>query len=746
MLRPHILLLSSSSCVEVCLVAGHWQAASWPAPVQGSAPLWPRSALLQAHTTWRLPTISCLHTLWQVQEALDHMPSLLVFDDLDVLCHAESDGPEGAGAAADPGLVAWLCDVLDYLARPSLEWGVLPPGLVQQRQHRPGEKGADSSSQGPAAGGSGESADARNGSSVTGDATNGEQRSIDSSSGDGGGGGVNGSSTAPSPPPAAASGVEAPSASLLWPPVAVAATCKDPAALSAPLRAAGRLDHPVSLPAPSADSRAAILAAGVRARRATAALAALEAVAERADGFDAADLGVLLDRSMHLALRRRIAGGAHAAAGSTSSTSSTPAGRSAPEEAAAAGGGRQQEGEGQLAAVKGGQGIELLESDLLGALEGMTPAAFWGVHTQKSVQQVGGWCGGWAPVYLCGGEWHVLLLCLGSVRVDEKDVSALGRLEQWVGAVLCHAAAGCTSCTCTHAQPPAPRPALGSHSGAPTPLAQGVSGWEDVGGMDEVRQALYESLELPTKFPKLVAQVQGGWGLGAWLCCSMCSSGSALCLGCPRSKHSQRLRPQFRLPLSLSCLPNNPVAWRCCHLECISCTHLAPLPAQAPLRLRTGVLLYGPPGCGKTHVVSAAVAAANVRCITVSGPELLNKYIGARGLSACLRELSTAVNCLPTLEHTLRPMYMQKGSRGSAQRCGSAPGALGALCGEHGVPQVWTGLPSRAPHLRSLCDAASQAQPDLHLHPSRRRVRGCCARRVPPRRRRRTLGAVLRRV
>lgn len=44
------------------------------------------------------------------------------------------------------------------------------------------------------------------------------------------------------------------------------------------------------------------------------------------------------------------------------------------------------------------------------------------------------------------------------------------------------------------------------------------------------------------------------------------------------------------------------------------------------------MLLYGPPGCGKTHVVSAAVAAANVRCITVSGPELLNKYIGEQGV------------------------------------------------------------------------------------------------------------------
>jgi len=41
------------------------------------------------------------------------------------------------------------------------------------------------------------------------------------------------------------------------------------------------------------------------------------------------------------------------------------------------------------------------------------------------------------------------------------------------------------------------------------------------------------------------------------------------------------------------------------------------------------VLLYGPPGCGKTHAVSAALAATGMRYVSVSGPELLNKYIGA---------------------------------------------------------------------------------------------------------------------
>jgi len=51
--------------------------------------------------------------------------------------------------------------------------------------------------------------------------------------------------------------------------------------------------------------------------------------------------------------------------------------------------------------------------------------------------------------------------------------------------------------------------------------------------------------------------------------------------------------------------------------------------AKSPLRLRSNVLLYGPPGCGKTHIVGAAAAACSLRFISVKGPELLNKYIGA---------------------------------------------------------------------------------------------------------------------
>ncbi|KAK4490147.1 hypothetical protein RD792_000804 [Penstemon davidsonii] len=83
----------------------------------------------------------------------------------------------------------------------------------------------------------------------------------------------------------------------------------------------------------------------------------------------------------------------------------------------------------------------------------------------------------------------------------------------------------------------------------------GRSGWADVGGLNDIRNAIEEMIELPSKFPSIFA--------------------------------------------------------------------------QAPLRMRSNVLLYGPPGCGKTHIVGAAAAACSLRFISVKGPELLNKYIGA---------------------------------------------------------------------------------------------------------------------
>ncbi|KAK9698166.1 hypothetical protein RND81_08G086300 [Saponaria officinalis] len=83
----------------------------------------------------------------------------------------------------------------------------------------------------------------------------------------------------------------------------------------------------------------------------------------------------------------------------------------------------------------------------------------------------------------------------------------------------------------------------------------GRAGWEDVGGLIDVRNAIKEMIELPSRFPNIFA--------------------------------------------------------------------------KSPLRLRSNVLFYGPPGCGKTHIVGAAAAASSLRFISIKGPELLNKYIGA---------------------------------------------------------------------------------------------------------------------
>ncbi|KAK2038376.1 ATPase [Colletotrichum somersetense] len=58
-------------------------------------------------------------------------------------------------------------------------------------------------------------------------------------------------------------------------------------------------------------------------------------------------------------------------------------------------------------------------------------------------------------------------------------------------------------------------------------------------------------------------------------------------------------------------------------------TKYAPIFEQCPLRLRSGLLLYGYPGCGKTLLASAVAGECGLNFISVKGPEILNKYIGA---------------------------------------------------------------------------------------------------------------------
>ena len=50
--------------------------------------------------------------------------------------------------------------------------------------------------------------------------------------------------------------------------------------------------------------------------------------------------------------------------------------------------------------------------------------------------------------------------------------------------------------------------------------------------------------------------------------------------------------------------------------------------AQVGLSAPAGVLLYGPPGCGKTLVARAVSNESKANFISIKGPELLNKYVG----------------------------------------------------------------------------------------------------------------------
>ena len=62
----------------------------------------------------------------------------------------------------------------------------------------------------------------------------------------------------------------------------------------------------------------------------------------------------------------------------------------------------------------------------------------------------------------------------------------------------------------------------------------------------------------------------------------------------------------------------------------------------------TGVLLWGPPGCGKTLLAKAVANESRANFISVKGPELLNKYVGEseRAVRQLFNRARSSVPCI----------------------------------------------------------------------------------------------------
>jgi peroxin-1 len=70
--------------------------------------------------------------------------------------------------------------------------------------------------------------------------------------------------------------------------------------------------------------------------------------------------------------------------------------------------------------------------------------------------------------------------------------------------------------------------------------------------------------------------------------------------------------------------------------------------AKCPLRVRSGLLLYGAPGTGKTLLASAVAKECGLNFISIKGPELLSKYIGAseQAVRDTFQRAQTAKPCI----------------------------------------------------------------------------------------------------
>lgn len=70
--------------------------------------------------------------------------------------------------------------------------------------------------------------------------------------------------------------------------------------------------------------------------------------------------------------------------------------------------------------------------------------------------------------------------------------------------------------------------------------------------------------------------------------------------------------------------------------------------ARVGITMPAGVLLWGPPGCGKTLLAKAVANESKANFISIKGPELLNKYVGEseRAVRQVFERARSSVPCI----------------------------------------------------------------------------------------------------
>ena len=101
---------------------------------------------------------------------------------------------------------------------------------------------------------------------------------------------------------------------------------------------------------------------------------------------------------------------------------------------------------------------------------------------------------------------------------------------------------------------------------------------------------------------------------------------------------------------------------------------------QAP----AGVLLYGPPGCGKTLLAKAVANQTNANFISVKGPELLDKYVGEseRAVRAVFTRAAASAPCIVFFDELDALAPRRGGGGGSAASGGVSERVVNQLLTE----------------------------------------------------------------